>query len=187
MSPGISKIINVILYEVGWACCVLGAAWGFPLIGGGLALCLVLVHLWLSEDRLGELCLMLVVMLLGLLIDSGQQALGLFRFKPDGLGLGLPLWVYIIWAQFATLFHYALTWLSTRYFLAFLLGAIGGPLAYGGGISLGAAEFGPHPFSSLTILAVMWALVVPFLAWLSGQIGTMPGSYRRVFSRTIFL
>ena len=186
MSPGISKITNVILYELGWACCVLGAAWGNPVIGGGLALCLVLAHLWLSEDRFGELRLMLVVMLLGLLVDSGQQAMNLFRFKPDGLGMVLPLWVFVIWAQFATLFHYALSWLSTRYLLAFLLGAIGGPLAYGGGIRLGAAEFGHHPIFSLAMLAVMWALVVPFLVWLSGQIGTMPGRYRRVFNRSVF-
>jgi hypothetical protein len=180
MSPAASKISNVIFYETGWACCVLGAARGYPLTGGGLALLLLLAHLWLSEDRRGEIRLMSVAVLLGL-IDSGQQALGLFRFRPDGLGLILPLWVFVIWAQFATLFHYALSWLSERYLCAFLFGAIGGPLAYGGGIRLGAAEMGPQPLFSLTILAMIWALVVPLLVWLSGRIGTPQGNYRRVF------
>ncbi len=181
MSPQASKIVNVIFYQLGWACCVMGAAWGYPLVGGMLALILVLAHLWLAEDHRGEVRLLMVAMLLGLLIDSGQQALGLFRFKPDGLGLILPFWVFVIWAQFATLLHFPLSWLSGRYLLAILFGAVGGPLAYGGGIRLGAAEFGPNPLFSLTVLAVIWALVVPLLVWLSGRIGTPQGNYRKVF------
>lgn len=181
MSPGVSKVINVIIYELGWACCVLGAAWSYPLSGGGLALLLILTHLWLAEDRRGEIHLILVVILLGLLIDGGQQALGLFRFKPDELGLFLPVWVLVIWAQFATLLHYALSWLSTRYLPAVLFGALGGPLAYGGGIRLGAAEFGSRPLFSLSLLAIIWALLLPLLVWLSGKIGTSQGNYRRVF------
>jgi hypothetical protein len=183
MSSGSSKIINVILYELGWSCCVLGAAWGYPLSGGGVALILVLVHLWLVEDRRREIYLILVAIMLGLMIDSGQQMLGLFRFKPDGLGLILPFWVFVIWAQFATLFRFALSWLSSRYLLAALFGAIGGPLAYGGGIQLGAAEFGSHPLFTLIALAVIWALVVPLLVWISGRDGTWHGNYRRIFER----
>ncbi|MGW8313171.1 MAG: DUF2878 domain-containing protein [Desulfuromonadales bacterium] len=182
MSSGASKIINLILYELGWGCCVLGAAWGYPLAGGGLALIPVLMHLWLVEDRRREIRLMLIAMMLGLLIDGGQQLLGLLRFKPDGLDLILPLWVFVIWAQFATLFRFALSWLSSRYLLAVLFGAIGGPVAYGGGIQLGAAEFGPHPLFALIVLAVIWASVVPFLIWISGRNSTSPGNYRRLFA-----
>jgi hypothetical protein len=181
MSSGASKIINLILYEFGWGCCVLGAAWGYPLTGGGLALIPVLVHLWLVENRRPEIRLILVAMMLGFLIDGGQQLLGLLRFKPDGLNLILPLWVFVIWAQFATLFRYALSWLSSRYLLAALLGGIGGPLAYGGGIQLGAAEFGPHPQVTLVTLAAIWSLVVPLLLWISGRASTSKGNYRRIF------
>jgi hypothetical protein len=184
MSPGISKIVNAILYELGWACCVLGAAWGFPLLGAGLALLLVLIHLWLASERVAELRLIGVAILLGVVVDSSQQAFGVFSFKPDALGLWLPIWVFVIWAQFATLFHYALSWLAGRPFVAVLFGLIGGPLAYGGGIRLGAAEFGPNPMQSLLILALVWALVVPLLAWLSSRIGTPDGHYRGIFTRS---
>lgn len=181
MSPGLSKIINIIFYELGWACCVLGAAGDFPLLGAGLASILVLAHLGLAGDRSAEFRLMLLSVLLGLAIDSSQQALGLFQFKPDGVGLNLPLWVFVIWAQFATLFHFALSWLSTRLLLAGVLGAVGGPLAYGGGIRLGAAEFGSSPLLSLCVLAAVWSLVVPLLAWLSRRIGPREGHYRRLW------
>lgn len=181
MSPGVSKIVNAILYELGWICCVLGAALGYPLLGGGLALLLVLVHLWLACERSAEVRLIGLALLLGLAVDSSQQAFELFRFKADALGLWLPFWVFVIWAQFATLFHYALSWLVGRPLVAMLFGLFGGPLAYGGGIRLGAAEFGPNPLHSLVVLALIWALVVPLLAWLSSRIGTANGLYRRIY------
>lgn len=181
MSPGVSKIVNAILYELGWASCVLGAAWGYPLSGGGLALLLVLVHLWLANDRGREVRLIGIAILLGVVVDSSQQAFGLFRFKPDSLGFWLPVWVFVIWAQFATLFHYALAWLAGRPVVAVLFGLIGGPLAYGGGIRLGAAEFGANPYLSLGLLAVIWALVVPLLVWLRQRSGATEGTYRRMF------
>ena len=178
MSPGHSKILNAVFYELGWASCVFGAAWGYPLPGAGLALLLVIAHVLLAEDRRGEIRLILIAVLLGVLLDSGQQALGLFSFKADGFGLSLPLWVFVSWAQFATLFHYALNWLAGRPLLAVLFGLLGGPLAYGGGIKIGAAQFGPSPMLTLGVLAVLWALVIPLLAWLSGRIGTQDARYR---------
>ncbi|SHJ04120.1 Protein of unknown function [Malonomonas rubra DSM 5091] len=184
MSAGASKIVNAVLYELGWACCVFGAAWGYPLLGGGLALLLVLVHLWLAQERRTEVRLIALAIALGILVDSSQQAFGLLSFKPDALGLWLPLWVFVIWAQFATLFHYALSWLVDRPLVAMLFGLVGGPLAYGGGIRLGAAEFGPNPTLSLIVLAVIWSLVVPLMAWLSTRIGYPSGQYRGVFERS---
>jgi len=187
MSPGVSKIVNAVFYELGWACCVFGAAWGYPLLGGGLALLLVLVHLVLASDRAAEARLIGLAILLGVVVDTSLQAFGVFRFNADALGLWLPLWVFVIWAQFATLFHYALSWLADRLLVALLFGLLGGPLAYGGGIRLGAAEFGTNPILSLAVLAVVWALVVPLLAWLSGRIGTPNGHYRWKFERSNYV
>lgn len=179
LSVSSSRLLNVLLYQLGWFSCVLGAAWGYPLAGAGLALLLVLLHLLLAEARGAELRLMLVACLLGVMVDSAQQALGVFTFKqsPDW-PLWLPLWVFVIWAQFATLFHYALSWLAGRYLLGAVLGLLGGPLAYGAGVRLGAAEFGANQAFSLGALALVWALVIPLLLWLGGRIGGRAGRYR---------
>ncbi|BCR04947.1 membrane protein [Desulfuromonas versatilis] len=180
LSLGASRLLNVTLYQLGWFCCVLGGAWGYPLAGAILALLPVLVHLLLAESRVAELSLMLVACLLGVLVDSAQQALGVFTFRgsPDW-PLWLPLWVFIIWAQFATLFHYALHWLAGRYLLGALLGTVGGPLAYSGGVRLGAAEFGENLLFSLGSLAVVWSLMTPLLIWLASRIGGKAASYRQ--------
>ncbi|PLX74190.1 MAG: DUF2878 domain-containing protein [Desulfuromonas sp.] len=179
MSPLQTNLLNVGLYQLGWFSCVLGAAWGHPLAGAVLAGALVTVHLVLAVDRQAELRLLLVACLLGVAIDSLQQGIGLFTFRADpAWPLWLPAWVFVIWAQFSTLFHYALRWLAGRYHLAALFGLFGGPLAYWGGIRLGAASFGGNPSLTLAVLAVVWALVTPTLLWLSHTPFAAPGLYR---------
>lgn len=179
MSPLATKLLNVALYQAGWFCCVLGAAWDHPLLGALCTLLLVGVHLLLARSRKAEASLMLGACLLGITVDSIQQALGVFTFKTDpAWPLWLPLWVFVIWTQFATLFRYALHWLSGRYLLSAVLGMVGGPLAYGAGISLGAAAFGENPILSIGSLAIVWALVTPALFWLSEQLGDGEGAYR---------
>ena len=116
---------------------------------------------------------------MGVIVDSSQQALGLFTFKTDpSWPLWLPLWVFVIWAQFATLFHYALHWLKGRTLISAIFGLVGGPLAYWGGIQLGAASFGEDPTVTLIVLAVVWAVVIPALVRLSDFFDTEEGAYQ---------
>lgn len=179
LPPLATKILNVTLYQVGWFCCVLGGAWGHPVTGGLLALLLVGIHLLLTAAPKSEVKLMLCACLIGVIVDSSQQAFGLFAFKVEpGWPLWLPLWVFVIWAQFATLFRYALYWLSGRYLLAGLFGMIGGPLAYAAGIRMGAASFGQNPVVTMIVLALVWATVTPVLSGLSFYLDDREGAYR---------
>ncbi len=179
MSPVATKLLNIILYQAGWFCCVLGAAWGHPLIGALSALLLLAIHLFLSRSRKTEGLRMLGACLVGIAIDSIQQELGVFTFKTDpSWTLWLPLWVFVIWAQFATLFRYALHWLSGRYLLAAIFGMFGGPLAYWGGVRLGAASFGENPFFSIAALAIFWTLLTPALFWMSDRLPDGEGEYK---------
>jgi hypothetical protein len=182
LSTSLSKVINVVLYQLGWFSCVLGAAYGFPLSGVLCAFALVVLHLLLTDNRKAEIKLLLSACLLGVLLDSLQQATGLFTFKDDpSWPLWLPLWVFVIWAQFATLFRFALHWLARRYVLGALLGALGGPLAYWGGIRLGAASFGDRPLLTLVVLAVVWAGVTPLLLMIRQKLASAEGCYRRFY------
>lgn len=181
LSLPMSKLINLVLYQLGWFSCVLGAAYGFPVTGAIGALSLIALHLLLTDRPQAEAQLLLCAALLGILIDSSQQALGVFRFKTDpGWPLWLPFWVVVVWAQFATLFRTALHWLSGRYLLSALLGLVSGPLAYGGGVRLGAAQFGSNLPFSLISLALVWALATPLLFWLSARLEPREGRYRRL-------
>lgn len=179
LPPLATKLLNVTLYQAGWFCCILGAAWGVPLAGAMGGLSLSGVHLLLAGSRKNEGTLMFAACLLGVLVDSLQQAFGLFTFTRDpAWPLWLPPWVFVIWAQFATLFHYGLHWLSGRYVLAAMLGLVGGPLAYWAGIRMGAASFGDNPPLTVMVLAVVWAMVTPLLCRLSDALDKNEGRYR---------
>ncbi len=183
MSAMTSKLLNLLLYQLGWFCCVLGAAWGYPLSGAVSALLLLLVHLLLTDSRIAELQLILVTGVLGALIDSLQQAFGVLTFQTDpSWALWLPLWVFVIWTQFASLLRFSLNWLSGRYLLGACLGLICGPLAYWGGVRIGAAEFGDNLLLSLTSLALVWTLMIPLLLWLRSRIAATEGRYRSLAS-----
>jgi uncharacterized membrane protein len=179
LPPLATKLFNIAIYQTGWFCCVLGAAWGFPIAGALMGLLLAGLHLLLATSWKNEALLMLAACLLGIVVDSIQQALGLFTFTRNPVWpFWLPLWVFVIWAQFATLFHYALHWLSGRYLLAAMFGLIGGPLAYWAGIRIGAASFGDNPNLTVMVLAMVWALVTPLLCRLSDALDIKEGRYR---------
>lgn len=165
-----TNLTNLALYQLGWFSCVLGAAWERPVTGAFLALMLFAVHLFLARFRRPEILLALAACLIGTAVDTLQQSMGVFTFnRAPEWPLWLPPWVFVIWAQFATLFHFALRWLSGRYLIAAVFGSVGGPLAYWAGIRLGAAAWGEVPVVSIISLACVWALVTPTLVWLSDR------------------
>ncbi|MDO3379789.1 DUF2878 domain-containing protein [Geoalkalibacter halelectricus] len=81
-----SKLLNVALYQLGWWFCVLGAAWGAPLVGAGLALLPLTAHLLLADSPKPQAALMSVACLIGFIVDSLQQLLGVMTFRPDSFG-----------------------------------------------------------------------------------------------------
>jgi len=177
-----SKILNFLLYQTGWFCCVLGVAKGYPFAGAFVAFALTAIHLLLVEERQNELRLILLTCLIGALVDSVQQALAVLRFHGGEDGpLWLPLWVFAVWGQFATLFRFSLYWLRGRPLLAAALGMCGGPLAYWGGIRLGAAAIGDSPIWSFFSLALVWCVITPLLLWLSRKLNPREGRYRRLW------
>jgi len=179
MNQLMANILNFSLYQLGWFSCLLGAAAGYPLSGGLAALALIGVHLIFCVCRLRELQLILLVCLLGVLMDSLQQAFGLVHFRSaENWPLWLPLWIFAVWAQFATLLRYSLDWLNRRYLPAALLGAVGGPLAYFGGVRLGAADFPQGTSAGLVSIGLCWLCVMPLILWIRRRIAPERGIYR---------
>jgi hypothetical protein len=171
-----SRILNVALNQAGWFACVLGAAYGRPWTGSLIALAFIAVHLLLIKQRLRELCLLLIAALIGTLLDTLQSHLGVVRFSSGHIiGWLCPLWITMLWAQFASLMHISLNWLSGRYMLAALFGVVGGPLAFFAGARLGAADLHPDIRISLGALALEWAIAMPLLVWLAERLPVRPG------------
>lgn len=166
-------LINIVSFQLGWFACVLGAARGSPWFGPLLVALVLALHLRLTQDRVGEVRLLVFAGLAGFLLDSAQAAAGTFSFPtaavPTWWNLPWlsPPWMVALWPNFATTLHTSLAWLVGRYRLAALLGVLGGPLSYYAGARLGALSFPQELVTSLLVIGLVWAIALPTLLWVS--------------------
>ncbi len=181
------RVLNFVLYQIGWFACVLGAAYAAPWLGISVALSLVAIHLWLATDRLNQFKLLIAATCVGLVVDSILLTLGVYQFPSGMLVAWLPpLWMSVLWMQFATTFQYCLNWLSGHYVVSAVFGFVGAPLVFLAGQRLGAVSFLPPLGVNLMLLAVLWGVAIPVLIYMSDRIHAaqrLPASYR-VFQRS---
>lgn len=157
-------IVNFIAFQLGWFACVLGAAHYMPLMGTGIALTIIVLHLAYATDPLMELKLVLCAAAIGLVLDPALVFAGLVSFASGTLFNGIAAhWMVALWMLFAITLNVSLRWLKDRPMLAVALGGIGGPLAYLAGEKLGALRID----TNLGIVAIgvgwamaMWLLVI---------------------------
>jgi hypothetical protein len=163
-------LINLAAFQIGWFTCVLGAAYGLPLLGPGVVTLLLGLHLLLAPRPWEEIRLVGAAGAMGLCLDSLQAAAGLFSFSSEEPWSWIsPLWMVALWVNFATTLHTSLRWLLGRYALAALLGALGGPLSYYAGARLGALTFPVDPAASFIVLALVWGVAIQLLLKLAEE------------------
>ena len=93
-------LLNVLMYQIGWFACVLGAAADRPWLGMGVALLFVGVHVALADEPLCELKLVIAAGAVGLAVDTLQLHLGVFAFRSGQPVAWLsPPWLAVLWMQ----------------------------------------------------------------------------------------
>ena len=165
------KVVDFMAFQVIWIACVWGAGKGYGWLGPVSLVFWLLVYLFLIKRRLEELLLVAACGLVGFVVDTLHIMMG--TFSPTHFILSppfCPLWLLALWMNMATLINSSLTWLQGRYLLALVFGAIGGPLAYWGGMRLGAITFGQQLPLGLIGLAFTWAAIFPLLIWVSNRL-----------------
>ena len=161
-------IKNFIGFQVGWFACVVGAAQGYPLVAVAVASIIVILHLLRDNNFYSELCLIISAVFIGITWESLLLSFDWLAYVSSGGANIAPIWLVAMWALFATTINHSMAWLKNRYFLALLLGAVFGPLAFIAGENLGAVVFLDR-IRALTLLAVGWAVLMPLLLWLAEQ------------------
>jgi hypothetical protein len=166
-------MVNFLAFQAGWFSCVLGAANGYPMVGPIAVLVAVSLHLALACKPRRELVLILLAAVIGALFDTLLLQTGWLTYANGMLWAGTaPYWIVAMWLLFATTLNVSLRWLRQSYVAAAILGLIGGPLSYYGGAKLGGLTF-VNASAALTALAIGWALVTPFLVWISIRLDGM--------------
>ncbi len=162
----LKNVANAVLFQLGWSACVLGGnAYGFVITLVVIALHFTLIGSWRNEAKL-----VLAVLASGTVLDNALLKLGVFDF--DDASVLIPLWLALLWPLLATTLDHCLAWSARPWWLASLLGAIGGPASYFAGSQLTAVHLPLGFWPSMLILAAVWAIVFPLLHWLAGYFRT---------------
>jgi hypothetical protein len=159
--------INLIAFKIGWLASVLGGANGLPWLGTIVALGVVTLHLSRAIRPGAELRLVIAAGLLGATWDSLLATTGWLSYTSGTLFAGTaPYWIVAMWLAFSTTLNVSLTWLKGHLWLAAVVGAISGPLAFYAGHKLGAVQF-ENTAMALGALAGGWAVIMPLLVVLA--------------------
>ena len=161
-----SKLINFLLFQVGWFTAILGAAYGKTTEALIVSTIIILIHLKIIPNRKDDIKLFTYAAIAGFFFDGLIQYNNLILYNNPGWPYPLtPLWIIILWVMFAMTLNHSLSWLKGRVLLATLFGAIGGPLAYIAGEKLGAITISGS--QTLFVLSIGWAFITPLLVYLS--------------------
>lgn len=158
-------ILNVVLFQVGWFACVLGAGKGNIFIGPIAVIFILVIHLTMWRERIhAELKLAGSSLIIGLAFDSMLTATGIHspvrELIPEPFS---ELWLLALWVNLAIIINVSLHRLHGKHMLQALLGGIGGPAAYWSGEKLNAISLGEPLWFSLGTLAICWAVATPIL------------------------
>jgi Protein of unknown function (DUF2878) len=168
----VRKLINFVLFQLGWFACILGAAHGY--VSWAVLFCLAVVafHLWQSSEPMQEGVLLLKILVLGIAADTLLLQTGSLIFESKGLLPALsPIWMWSLWVILGCTLNESMSWLKGRFVLAAVLGAITGPLSYLAGVKLGAAQWG-NEMQAIVLLGIIWAIAMPLLFWWAGKVPT---------------
>ena len=89
------KIINFLLFQVGWFGCTLGALYNISWLGIIAVLVAAVVNLFFSKSKANDICFWLLVTVVGTIHDGLCVKMGVYSFvaKTDLPPWGYPLWM----------------------------------------------------------------------------------------------
>ena len=167
-------LINLLSFKTGWVASVASAAASVPVLGAAAAAGVVGFHLARVQNVRAEAWLLILVALIGLAWESALVWAGLINYDTGFLVPGFaPYWIVAMWVLFATTLNISMRWLRKNAIVTSLVGAIGGPLAFVAGESMGAVSF-TNPSMSLIVIGIGWALLLPFLVKLATHFDGQP-------------
>lgn len=164
-------VINFIFFQVLWFACVLGAAEGVVWPGIVTLLAFLVWQLQASRRVSGDITILIVATIVGILIDTLWIKMGLLRYEANyPIAGAAPIWIVCLWIGFALTINHSLAWLKSKILIAVTLSMVSAPLSYFAGHRFGALEFLTDIPTALFVLAVAWGVTFPALVVLSNRL-----------------
>lgn len=146
--------INLVWFQVAWFIALFWQQQGVVILSTSL-----LIHFYLSVQKSADAYRLVWVTLIGSSVDALLSLFGVFVFPENSL---IPFWLILLWAHFALSLHYSMAWLASKpLWVKSLAGAIFAPLSYFAGVKFSAVALPLGELSSLFLIAVIWAVLMP--------------------------
>lgn len=170
------NVIIIVAFDLVWFACAFGASRGSNLPGVIAAFAYVIALLWLRRWASREAALLLSSAFAGIALESLLAATGLVTYEAPLLGPNIaPPWIIALWLAFGATLTPAVALLGSHAAAkAAVLGAIGGPLAYVAGASLGALHIPGSPWLVYMAIAAAWMITYPALISLQSRLSADP-------------
>ena len=162
----LKKSFNIIGFQLNWWACVLGVQNGYTYLGPISMILFLIIHIAFTEKKWSEINFIITIGFLGAIVDTTFLLTSLITYQGLTFSYFAPFWIIAMWLGFSATINHSLAWLDGRWFFAFLLGAIFGPLSYIAGLKFGAVDF-QISFIPIAILSGVWGIAVPFLFYLN--------------------
>ncbi|WP_051235725.1 DUF2878 domain-containing protein [Marinimicrobium agarilyticum] len=155
-------LINAVASQVGWFVCVM--AGNVP--GIVFTFLFVVLHFRFAPVHPRDWLSICVALPMGVAHDNLLGYLGVLDFGAISQSGLAPAWLTCLWVIMALTLHHPLKLVYERPWLIAALGAIGGPMAYLGGIQLSGAEWGVPVVQGFLIMMAIWCWLLPLHRWL---------------------
>jgi hypothetical protein len=166
--------LTLIAFDALWTVCVFGTGTGWWWVGPALVALSLAVHLARSPAPTREAAVVVLGAMVGTLADAASRRAGLFTVRADAQaarpGLAFLVIFSALWINFGTTVRPCLAWLWRRPWVAALLGAVSGPLAYWIASRIGAVTPAPPAWRWFAAVAAQYAIILPAWLWLAGRV-----------------
>ena len=161
-------LLNLGCFQGTWLVAVFGAATGRVWPGVvALAVAIAVQSAPRVPVKVPSIGILAISAAIGLAVDSALVLAELISFPERArAGWPPPVWMSVLWINFATTLDESLAWAGERPIAAAVAGAAGGPLTYLAGQAAGVVRLESGPVA-VVALAILWALVFPALAALA--------------------
>ncbi|GAB4222998.1 MAG: hypothetical protein Tsb005_16620 [Gammaproteobacteria bacterium] len=160
------KLAISINYSIVWLLCILGAKQQqlMPYIDSAVIINCIQLIILLKKDAEPRLLIITLgsLLLIGLVIDLTATHLNLITFNMQNSAFDIPLWLIMIWFNFAMFCHVCLRDFYDRWLLMSIIGGIGFMSAYNVGARLGAASI-HQPLLCAIYYGLIWGILLPTL------------------------
>ncbi len=164
------KILNFTLMQAAWFACVLGSRDDAVWIGWAVTLAFFVFHFALAATRRADALLSLFAVAMGFVYETFNRWSGVVTVTSDFLPHPWAAsWLLLLWVAFALAIRHSMAWMSGRYVVGAVLGAVAGPVSWRGGAALGGVTLSSAPAVAgvsvpwWVVLGVEWGAAMPLL------------------------